>query len=67
MVEAEKQEQKRKEQPEEIRIRRVIKEREAVTAREADRERKRERARRAKEAGLDAMRKGKYLRCTQQA
>jgi septal ring factor EnvC (AmiA/AmiB activator) len=60
MVEAEKQEQKRKERQEEIRIRRKIKEREAAAAREADRERKRERARRAKEAGPDAMRKGKY-------
>jgi hypothetical protein len=65
MVQAEKQEQKRKEQQEEIRIRREIKEREATTAREADRERKRERARQAKEAGPDAMRKGKYPRCTQ--
>jgi hypothetical protein len=36
-----------------------------VAAREADRERKRERACRAKEAGPDAMRKGKYPRCTQ--
>jgi transketolase len=65
MVEAEKQEQKRKEQQEEIRIRQEIKEREAAAAREADRERKRERARRAKQAALDAMRKGKYPRCTQ--
>jgi hypothetical protein len=53
---------KRKEQQEEIRIRREIKEREAVAACEADRESKRERARRAKEAGPDAMRKGKYPR-----
>jgi hypothetical protein len=60
MVQAEKQERKHKEQQEEIRIRREIKEREAVAAREADRERKRERARWAKEAGPDAMRKGKY-------
>jgi hypothetical protein len=65
MVEAEKQEEKCKEQQEEIRIRREIKEREVVAAREADRERKRERACRAKEAGPDAMRKGKYPRCTQ--
>jgi hypothetical protein len=65
MVEAEKQEQKRKEQQEEIRIQREIKEREGAVTREADRERKRERARRAKEAGSDAMRKGKYPRCTQ--
>ena len=33
--------------------------------READRERKRERARRAKEAGAEAIRKGKYPMCTQ--
>jgi hypothetical protein len=59
--------EKRKEQQEEIRIRREIKECEADAAREAERERKRERerARRAKEAGLDAVRKGKYPRCTQ--
>jgi hypothetical protein len=37
MVEAEKQEKIRKEQQEEIRIYREIKEREAVAAREADR------------------------------
>jgi hypothetical protein len=65
MVVAEKQEEKCKEQQEEIRIRREIKEREVAAAREADRERKRERACRAKEAGPDAMRKGKYPRCTQ--
>jgi hypothetical protein len=64
MVEAEKQEEKRKEQQEEICIRREIKEREAAAAREADRERKRERARRAKEDGPNAMRKGKYPHCT---
>ena len=33
--------------------------------RKADRERKRERARRAKEAGSEAIRKGKYPRRTQ--
>jgi hypothetical protein len=65
MVEAEKQEEKRKEKQEEIRIRREIKEHEAVVAREADRERKRESACRAKEARPDAMRKGKYPHCTQ--
>ena len=65
MVEMEKREEKRKEQQEEIRIREEMREREAVQAREADRERKRERARRAKEAGPDAIRKGKYPRCTQ--
>ena len=65
MVESEKQEEKYKEQQEEIRIRQEIKEREAAQAREADRERKRERARRAKEAGSDAIWKGEYPRCTQ--
>jgi hypothetical protein len=38
---------------------------EEAQAREADRERKRKRARRAKEAIPDAIRKGKYPRCTQ--
>jgi hypothetical protein len=61
----EKQEEKCKEQQEDIRIRREIKECEAAATHEADRERKRERARRAKEAGSDAMRKGKYPCCTQ--
>jgi hypothetical protein len=42
-----------------------MREREATQAREADRERKRERASLAKAAGLDAIRKGKYPRCTQ--
>jgi hypothetical protein len=65
MVEAEKQEEKRKEKQDEIRIHWEIKEREAAAAREVDRERKRERDRKAKEAGPDAMRKGKYPRCTQ--
>ena len=40
-------------------------ERQEAEAREADREKKRERARRAKEAGPEAIRKGKYPRCTQ--
>ena len=65
MIEAEKQEEKRKQQQEEIRVRQQMREREEAQAREADRERKRERARRAKEAGPDAIRKGKYPRCTQ--
>jgi hypothetical protein len=60
-----KQEEKRKEQQEEIRIRREIKEREATATREIDRERNGERACQAKEAGPDAMRKEKYPRCTQ--
>jgi hypothetical protein len=42
-----------------------MRESEEAQAHEADRERKRERARRAKEAGLDAIRKGKYPYCTQ--
>ena len=37
----------------------------AAAEREADSERKRERARRAKEAGPEAIRKGKYPRYTQ--
>ena len=37
----------------------------AVAEREADRAIKRERARRAKEAGPEAIRNGKYPRCTQ--
>jgi hypothetical protein len=65
IVEAEKQEEKHKEQQEEIRICQEIKEREAAAAREVDRERKRERDHRAKETGLDGMRKGKYPHCTQ--
>ena len=38
--------------------------RKAAAEREADRERKRDRARRAKEAGPEAIMKGKYHRCT---
>jgi hypothetical protein len=38
-----------------------MREREAAQAREASREKKRERARWAKEAGSDAIMKGKYL------
>ena len=40
-------------------------ERQKAEEHEADRERKRERARRAKKAGSEAIRKGKYPRCTQ--
>ena len=58
-------EEKRKKDKEEIQKRFVDVERRQVEEREADRERKRERARRAKEAGPEAIRKGKYLRCTQ--
>jgi hypothetical protein len=42
-----------------------MREREAAQAREADRERKREMVHRAKADGPDAIRKGKYPRCTQ--
>jgi hypothetical protein len=65
MVELEKRAEKKKEQEEEIRIRQEMREHEAAQAHEVDRERKRERARRAKEAGPEAIKKGKYPRCTQ--
>jgi hypothetical protein len=65
MVECENREEKTKEEQKEMRQRQEMREREAAQARETDRERKRERARRAKAAGPDAMRKGKYPRCTQ--
>jgi hypothetical protein len=60
MVEWEKREEKKEEQKE-MRHRQEMREREAAQAREADKERKR--ARRAKEAGPDAIRKGKYPHC----
>ena len=50
------------EQMEEKRI--VEVERQKADERKADRERKRERACRAKEAGSEAIRNGKYPRCT---
>ena len=55
----------RKKDKEEIEKRFAEVERRQAEEREADRERKRERARRAKEAGPEAIRKGKYPRCTQ--
>ena len=58
-------EEKRKKDQEEIRKRIEAVERKEAEEREADRERKRERAQRAKEAGPEAIRKGKYPRCTQ--
>jgi hypothetical protein len=64
MVEWEKRNEK-KEEHKEMRHHQEMREREATQAREADRERKRERARRAKAAGLDAIKKGKYPHCTQ--
>jgi hypothetical protein len=60
-----KRERKNKEEQKEMRHHQEMREREAAQAREADKERKRERARRAKAAGPDAIRKGKYPRCTQ--
>ncbi|CAO1947656.1 unnamed protein product [Urochloa humidicola] len=65
MMHEEQQEEKRKKDQEEIRKRMEEIERQEAQEREADRERKRERARRAKAAGPEAIRKGKYPRCTQ--
>lgn len=65
MMHEEQREEKRKKDQEDIRRRMEDIDRKEAEAREADRERKRERARRAKEAGPEAIRKGKYPRCTQ--
>jgi len=65
MLHEEQMEEKRKKNQEEIQKRIAEVERQKAEEREADRERKRERARRAKEAGSEAIRKGKYPRCTQ--
>ena len=65
MLHEEKMEEKPKKDQEDIRKRIAEVERQEAEAREADREKKRERASRAKEAGLEAIRKGKYPRCTQ--
>ena len=65
MKHEEQQEEKRKKEQEEIRKRMEEVDRKVAAEHEADRERKRERARRAKEAGPEAIRKGKYHRCTQ--
>ena len=65
MLQEEKMEEKRKKDKEEIQKRFADMERRQTEEREADRERKRERARRAKEAMPEAIRKGKYPRCTQ--
>jgi len=68
MKHEEQMEEKRRKDQEEIRKRIEAVEREAEEREgkehEADRERKHERARRAKEAGPEAIRKGKYPRCT---
>ena len=58
-------EEKRKKDQKEIQKRITEVERQKTEECEADRERKRERARRAKEAGPEAIRNGKYPRCTQ--
>jgi hypothetical protein len=65
MLHEEKMEEKPKKDQEDIRKRIAEVERQEAEAREADREKKREKASRAKEAGLEAIRKGKYPRCTQ--
>ena len=64
MLQEEKMEEKRKKDKEEIQKRFADVERRQAEEREADRERKQERARRAK-VGPEAIRKGKYPRCTQ--
>ena len=65
MLQEEQMEEKREKYQEDIRKRIAEVERQEVEAREDDREKKRERARRAKEAGPEDIRKGKYPRCTQ--
>ena len=58
-------EEKRKKDQEDIHKRIEKVECQEAEEREADMEKKRERVRRAKKAGLEAIRKGKYPRCTQ--
>ena len=65
MLHEEQMEEKRKKNQEEIQKRIAEVERQKVEECEADREMKRERAHRAKEAGSEAIKKGKYPRCTQ--
>ena len=65
MLHEEQMEEKRKKDQEDIWKRFAEVERQETEEREADRERKRERARRAKEAGPEAITKGKYPWCTQ--
>ena len=65
MKQVEKKEEKRKKDQEEIRKRIKEVDHKAAAECEANRERKRERACRAKEAGPEAISKGKYHRCTQ--
>ena len=65
MLHEEQMEEKRKKDQEDIRKRIEKVECQEAEEREADRERKRERACRTKNAGPEAIRKGKYPRCTQ--
>jgi len=65
MQHEEQMEEKRKKDQEDIRNRFAEVERQETEKHEADRKRNRERARRAKEAGPEAIRKGKYPRCMQ--
>ena len=65
MLHEEQMEEKRKKGQKVIRKRIAEVGRQEAEACEADREKKRERARHAKEAGPEAIRKGKYPRCTQ--
>ena len=64
MLHEEQMEEKRK-KDQDIRKRIAEVEHQEAEEREADREKKRERVRRAKKAGPEAIRKGKYPRCTQ--
>ena len=65
MLHEEQMEEKCKKDQEDIRKMIAEVEHQEAEAREADREKKRERPRHAKEAGPEAIRKGKYPRCTQ--
>ena len=65
MLHEEQMEEKRKKNNEDIRKRIEEVERQEAEELETDMERKRERARRVKNAGPEAIRKGKYPWCTQ--
>ena len=65
MLHEEQMEEKHEKDQEDIRKRIAEVERQEAELREADREKKRERVHRAKKAGPEAIRKGKYPRCTQ--
>ena len=65
MLHEEQMEEKRKKDQEDIWKRIAEVEHQEAEEREADREKKRERVRRAMKAGPEAIRKGKYHRCTQ--